>query len=57
MPVRIVQLDPDWFGDIEAETDCFEAAWDDVVVAIDCVGENFLTALGRPIFSSHTTPT
>lgn len=37
MVVRVVQLDPDWFGDVDEERAYFEDAWDDVVVdAVDC---------------------
>jgi D-3-phosphoglycerate dehydrogenase len=47
MVVRVVQLDPDWFGDVEAERAHFEAAWDDVVVeAVDCRGEEIPDRVG-----------
>lgn len=57
MTIRVVQLDPDWFGDVEAEAECFEAAWDDVVVeAIDCEGANIPDRVGQAdILLSHYT--
>jgi len=44
--VRVVHLDPDWFGDVEAERDYFESAFESVVVdAVDAAGET-ATELG-----------
>lgn len=57
MVVRVVQLDPDWFGDVEVERTHFENAWNDVVVeAIDCRGEGIPDHVGSAdVLLSHDT--
>ena len=57
MTVRIVHLDPDWFGDVEEETVHFEAAFEDIVVeAIDCEGDQIPERVGRAdVLLTHYT--
>jgi D-3-phosphoglycerate dehydrogenase len=54
---RVVMLDPDWFGDVEAEREHFERFLDDVVVeGIDCTDEEIPDRVGSAdLLLSHYT--
>ncbi len=55
--VRAVMLDPDWFGDVDAERAHFEELLDDVVVeGIDCTEAEIPEAVGEAdLLLSHYT--
>ncbi|WP_245576002.1 C-terminal binding protein [Haloplanus natans] len=58
MGLRVVMLDPDWFGDVEAERDHFERLLGDgvVVEAIDCTDAEIPERVGEADFLlSHYT--
>jgi len=57
-PIRVVMLDPDWFGDVEAEREHFERLLDtDVVVeGVDCTDAEIPDTVGEAdILLSHYT--
>lgn len=56
-PIRAVMLDPDWFGDVDAERDHFQDLLDDVVVeGIDCEEHEIPDRVGEAdLLLSHYT--
>lgn len=56
--IRVVMLDPDWFGDVHAERERFERLLGDAVVveAVDCTDEEIADAVGdADVLLSHYT--
>jgi D-3-phosphoglycerate dehydrogenase len=55
--IRAVMLDPDWFGDVDAERDHFQDLLDDVIVeGIDCAEEEIPDRVGEAdLLLSHYT--